>query len=97
MVSICRSVWDQKFCVEQSTSACDDVLKQETQAAVNDIMAGSNVTCGSPCDTEPCRNGGTCSESGLDSYECACEFNYTGKYCEIGMLLISGATDKDLI
>lgn len=97
MISVFRAVWEKKSCVEQSTSACDTVLIEQTQAAVNDIMAASTVTCQSPCETQPCRNGGTCNQKGLDSYECACEANFTGKYCEIGMSLISDASDKDLV
>lgn len=91
------SVWEYKSCVEQSTSACDVVLMEKTQTAVTDVMAVSNVTCGSPCDTLPCRNGGMCNQKGLDSYECVCEANFTGKYCEIGTFLISDASDQDLI
>jgi hypothetical protein len=79
----CYSVWQLKSCVEQNTSACDGVIIEQTKKAVDDIMASSNVSCNNPCDTLPCRNGGTCNQDGIDTYECTCVANYTGKYCEI--------------
>ena len=31
----------------------------------------------------PCRNGGTCTSSGNDSYRCLCSDLYTGNNCEM--------------
>ena len=35
----------------------------------------------SPCDSEPCTNGGKCSNVG-DNFECKCPLRYKGKRCE---------------
>lgn len=37
---------------------------------------------GKVCEPNPCRNGGTCSPYGLDTYSCNCPFGYTGRNCE---------------
>ncbi|XP_014600494.1 PREDICTED: fat-like cadherin-related tumor suppressor homolog isoform X3 [Polistes canadensis] len=34
------------------------------------------------CGSQPCQNGGTCKDSGADSYECQCHSRFTGKTCE---------------
>ena len=45
----------------------------------------SNPTS-SPCDPNPCQNGGTCSISkdSSSSYQCSCIRGYTGDECSIG-------------
>lgn len=35
----------------------------------------------SPCDSDPCENGGKCSNIG-DSFECKCTSEYSGKRCQ---------------
>ncbi|XP_066592660.1 fat-like cadherin-related tumor suppressor homolog isoform X2 [Prorops nasuta] len=35
------------------------------------------------CGSQPCYNGGTCKDSGGDSYECQCHSRFTGLACEI--------------
>uniref|UniRef100_A0A1I8PY45 Protein crumbs n=1 Tax=Stomoxys calcitrans TaxID=35570 RepID=A0A1I8PY45_STOCA len=37
---------------------------------------------GSPCDRNPCSNGGTCFEDSRGDYQCICNPNHTGKHCE---------------
>ncbi|XP_073817054.1 cell polarity complex component crumbs isoform X3 [Musca autumnalis] len=37
---------------------------------------------GSPCDRNPCSNGGTCFEDSRGDYQCICPPNHTGKHCE---------------
>lgn len=37
---------------------------------------------GSPCDRNPCSNGGTCFEDSRGDYQCICTPNHTGKHCE---------------
>lgn len=32
---------------------------------------------------KPCKNGGTCTNTGQGSYTCECTANYTGKNCDI--------------
>ncbi|XP_015761419.1 PREDICTED: ZP domain-containing protein-like isoform X3 [Acropora digitifera] len=33
------------------------------------------------CDSSPCKNGGTCEDRGLDSYDCICPEGYIGAKC----------------
>ncbi|XP_015586979.1 fat-like cadherin-related tumor suppressor homolog isoform X2 [Cephus cinctus] len=35
------------------------------------------------CGSQPCQNGGTCKDSGGDSYECQCHERFTGLACEL--------------
>lgn len=44
-----------------------------------------NKNLGKVCEPNPCRNGGTCSPYGLDTYSCNCPFGYTGRDCETRM------------
>ena len=37
-----------------------------------------------PCASDPCRNGGTCSEPSSGGYMCKCVPGYTGTNCETG-------------
>ena len=43
----------------------------------------STSTLPSPCQTEPCLNGGTCSDD-LDSFKCTCPALYAGTRCQQG-------------
>lgn len=45
-------------------------------------LNGSFPILGKVCEPNPCRNGGTCSPYGLDTYSCNCPFGYTGRNCE---------------
>ncbi|XP_076227334.1 FAT atypical cadherin kugelei isoform X9 [Nomia melanderi] len=35
------------------------------------------------CGSQPCQNGGTCKDSGGDTYECQCHSRFRGQACEI--------------
>ena len=50
------------------------------------------VAAEDPCDSDPCREGGTCRRRGL-SFECTCRPGCSGRACEEGLcpvLLIGG-------
>lgn len=38
------------------------------------------------CDSNPCVNGGSCSD-GINDYSCACADGFEGRNCDIGELL----------
>ena len=38
--------------------------------------------CLGPCITDPCQNGGTCTDNEDDTRTCECEANYAGDSCE---------------
>ena len=43
-----------------------------------------------PCDTHPCKNGGTCYPSnGKYDFRCVCTSGFSGKTCHIGKLVIN--------
>lgn len=46
--------------------------------------AGKNCDkdLGSPCEKNPCRNGGSCEEDRIGNYKCFCSNEFTGKFCE---------------
>jgi hypothetical protein len=35
-----------------------------------------------PCASNPCQNGGTCTDVGTDSFECTCPEGFEGTTCE---------------
>ena len=39
----------------------------------------------SSCAINPCRNGGSCSESGSTDFTCSCLDGFSGKRCEIAI------------
>ena len=41
-----------------------------------------------PCKPNPCKNGGSCSTNGGQSFECHCKSQYEGRYCETGMIYL---------
>ena len=36
------------------------------------------------CDSDPCLNGGTCTSSDDNTYNCSCGLGFSGSRCEIG-------------
>ena len=51
------------------------------------------VVAENPCDSDPCREGGTCHRRGL-SFECTCRPGCSGRTCEEGLcpVLLIGET-----
>eukprot|EP00117_Sycon_ciliatum_P026128 scpid3764/ scgid21521/ Neurogenic locus Notch protein; Processed neurogenic locus Notch protein len=47
-----------------------------------DAFEIDNVNIGGVCNTVPCLNGGTCTESSLNAYTCQCTADYKGSRCE---------------
>ncbi|XP_022789312.1 fibropellin-1-like isoform X3 [Stylophora pistillata] len=46
--------------------------------------SGSWANCVGRCDKNPCLNGGVCTETRNDSYNCKCAGGYSGDNCETG-------------
>ena len=41
--------------------------------------------CVTPCDGHPCQNGGVCEDLDDGDFECICEDDFKGEFCEIGL------------
>lgn len=88
------SVNDTPYCITvPGCESCDTNARCEldfdgagsNRCACNTGYTGNGTTCtavSGACATNPCQNGGTCSEAGA-SYTCACIGGYTGTNCEI--------------
>jgi len=49
-----------------------------------ELFSGSGA-----CVSNPCYNGGNCTESMYGGYDCMCASSYTGYNCESGKIIIS--------
>ncbi|XP_071039097.1 agrin-like isoform X2 [Parasteatoda tepidariorum] len=49
-----------------------------------DILRGQSIReCkGKPCNSVPCRNGGTCKQTDVDSFQCFCAEGFSGDMCQ---------------
>ena len=47
------------------------------------IISEYFISIGTPCASAPCYNGGSCTNVGLDSFECRCPAGFLGDRCEI--------------
>ncbi len=57
--------------------------------AVNSCLH-SDLSVETPCDSNPCTNGGSCmSSDNRSSYECICPVEWTGEACEFGKFQFS--------
>ena len=54
------------------------------------------VTDINECDSNPCQNGGTCTD-GVNGYTCGCADGYTGTHCETGICFIKGKVCNSII
>ncbi|XP_070577928.1 delta-like protein B [Ptychodera flava] len=82
----CRSGWQGEFCDECQVfpgcqhGYCDGPFKCECFEGWGGTFCNQDlVFC---TNHHPCRNGGTCHNTGSGSYTCTCGPGYTGKDCE---------------
>ena len=63
----------------QSTEGKNDRQKLNSSVYLNLTV--------NPCTNNPCKNGGTCTVTGDDSYSCQCAEGFYGDSCEKGTLM----------
>ncbi|XP_048580138.1 uncharacterized protein LOC5520382 [Nematostella vectensis] len=71
-----------------SSPSSDYVIKETSM-----VMLGRKVRdvrqaiadAGTPCSSNPCQNGGTCTEAAAGRYSCACPVRFSGEHCENGV------------
>ena len=50
----------------------------------NNLKHSSLFTDKNECESNPCKNGGTCTDK-VNKFSCQCALGYEGDKCEIGM------------
>ena len=45
-----------------------------------------------PCHSNPCVNGGTCDEPGLNLFTCTCAAGFMGATCDVGKIVFHSLT-----
>jgi hypothetical protein len=83
--STCEVNWSTEECITKSTVACESDIREAIFTQINYVRSIGNVSvkCVNPCSTLPCRNNGTCTQTGAENYTCQCADGYTGQNCEI--------------
>ncbi|XP_072018875.1 cartilage intermediate layer protein 1-like [Amphiura filiformis] len=77
----CGSGWQQR------TRTCLDLDPVDTATCIGSSLENTPCTLPvceepSPCQSSPCRNGGTCILIGYAAYTCYCATGYIGSQCE---------------
>ncbi|XP_034945316.1 protein crumbs isoform X2 [Chelonus insularis] len=56
--------------------------RYECQCSARYSGKNCQIDNGSPCNSNPCRNLGTCEENEIGDYTCTCAPGYAGRFCE---------------
>ena len=90
-LSVCsyRHVQCMNMCIHSATctpiiSSNDIVPSPHSWCPVSKLMTIATVL-ELFCASEPCLNGGTCMEGGVNSFTCMCLQNFTGPQCQTGI------------
>ncbi|XP_022789279.1 neurogenic locus Notch protein-like isoform X3 [Stylophora pistillata] len=62
--------------------SCTTVAHHRLWCSLDKVYKGHWANCASPCKSLPCKNGGTCTMSGPDSFFCTCTDEFKGETCE---------------
>ncbi|XP_033742919.1 LOW QUALITY PROTEIN: protocadherin Fat 1-like [Pecten maximus] len=74
-------LWSVRLPFEGSNAVVTSQEFKQVQFHCKDSSSGIDGT--NICSTFPCMNGGTCQNSGINSYICVCPDRYYGAKCEI--------------
>lgn len=88
----CTPQFDGNLCDLDKCAKCDSHARCDNGNCIcMDGWVGDGQTCtakeepvghSSPCDSNPCQNGGDCRDIG-DSYQCLCQEGFSGDNCEL--------------
>jgi hypothetical protein len=84
--TFCLDMSNSRSCVVDNLDQCTDSSDDSILQSLNETMSGVLSFCVFPCLSDPCQNGGTCSQITFNSYNCTCAGEFTGPNCQYGSL-----------
>ena len=63
------------------------LLSHTEESFISNVFLCNFFIDNSPCEPNPCKNGGICKNAGIGEYTCECKNGYTGRDCQQGSIL----------